>query len=321
MKKILSVFGLMSIFSLVVLVSFSGCYTQVGATRDTDEDNEYVAESPNDDSSFVEESNTTEYTDNGYCDDTYRPRVGFNYYYPSTYWPSTAFTVAYSDPWFYDYNWWAYDHLYYTSPYSWYYSSWYPSYYYPPYYYGNYYNNGGSYVYGSRRNDGKMLGNDNARRLRDNTYEVGGAVRTNFDLPAAGSLKRTPSNVSGANRNTTNVRTMTRRDAANSVNTRRENRATERSFDQPTRAPRQGKSDDRKRDTRTQQRPVETYKPPSPSNNPVPRETRTPTPSYTPPPAPRNNTPPPSNDGGRRNDGGGGSRSSSGGSGSRDRRP
>lgn len=317
MNNRLSLLVLISIFGISVLLFLSGCYTQVGTTRDTDEEEQYVSESVSDDSVVSEENEKVEYTDNGCYEDVYRPRVGFSYYYPSTYWPSTAFAVAYSDPWFYDYNWWAYDRWHYTSPYSWYYSSWYP-YYYPSNYYWNY-NYGGSYVYGSRRTDGKMVGSDNNRRLRDNSYEIGGTTRTNFDLPAAGSLKRTPAAVSGANRNTTNNRTATRRDATGAVNSRRENRASERSFDRPSREVRSGRVDDRRRDTRAQQRPVETYKPPV--HNTPPREDRAPSPSYTPPPAPRNNPPPPSNDGGRRNDGGGGSRSSSGGGGSRDRRP
>jgi hypothetical protein len=320
MKMKLSVFGLLSFLSMVLLLSFSGCYTQLGTTRDGNDEEEYDTVTQNEEPAAIDENN--EYTNESCNEDYYRPRVGFSYYYPPAYSPSTLFTIAYSDPWFYDYNWMAYDRWYYTSPYSWYYSSWYSPYYYQPYYYGYYNYNGGSSVYGSKRNDGTMLGNDNARRARDNQYEVGGAARTNFDLPTGAGLNRTTSGVSGANRNTNTTTTSTRRDAATNVGAQRESRTTERSFDQPVRAPRQERqvrTDNRRRDTRSQRKPVETYKPQSPTNNTPPRENRTP--SYTPPPAPRNNPPPPSNDGGKRNDNNGGSRSSSSGSGSRDRRP
>lgn len=321
MKMKLSVFGLLSFLSMVLLLSFSGCYTQLGTTRDGNDEEEYDTVTQNEEpAAAIDENN--EYTNESCNEDYYRPRVGFSYYYPPAYSPSTLFTIAYSDPWFYDYNWMAYDRWYYTSPYSWYYSSWYSPYYYQPYYYGYYNYNGGSSIYGSKRNDGTMLGNDNARRARDNQYEVGGAARTNFDLPTGAGLNRTTSGVSGANRNTNTTTTSTRRDAATNVGAQRESRTTERSFDQPVRAPRQERqvrTDNRRRDTRSQRKPVETYKPQSPTNNTPPRENRTP--SYTPPPAPRNNPPPPSNDGGKRNDNNGGSRSSSSGSGSRDRRP
>ena len=139
----------------VFLMLLPGCYTQLSTTRDDDreDDRAYSSRELNDeDTSGVE--NQDDAYDNGYRYDNYydeswhhRGQIGFSYYYP-TYWPSTYFAAAYSDPWYFGLG---CDPYYFGSPYYYYpraayYSPWY-SYYNPYYYYGY----GGYYGYGSNR--------------------------------------------------------------------------------------------------------------------------------------------------------------------------
>jgi hypothetical protein len=165
----------------VALVLLSGCYTQLGTVKEdrwSDDQYTYSNQQPQADTSYQGEEQNEEYQNGSECyDDWYyqHPRVGFSYYYPSAFWPSAAFSLAYADPWFYDYN-WAYDPWYYSPYYA------YPYYsYYRPYYYDNpwwsYYSSNGATVHRGSRDFG-------------NTRTTGGRVPTDVRngavLPAVG---------------------------------------------------------------------------------------------------------------------------------------
>lgn len=140
-------FALLGVASFVV----SGCYTQVGVTREDGQDEQYAAQGGQN----ADSAQTDAEEDNGYTynDDNWdnRPHVGYQYYYPSYYndniWPSYAFGAAYANPWGYNnfygygsyYN--SYDPWWCGSPYLGYSNYWgYGSYYsYYPYAYSPYY--------------------------------------------------------------------------------------------------------------------------------------------------------------------------------------
>jgi hypothetical protein len=167
MKTRLNVLTIVGFTGLLALF-LSGCYTQVGMTRDERraEPNQYsYSDVPNDtgtytgnDSGNYAEQEPGQYYDNEYWDSP-RSRVGFDYYYPSTYWPSYAFAAAYANPWGYN-SYWAYDPWWCGVPYV-AYPFYAPGY---GYRYNHYYNHGyGSgygYGYGGsvRRNGFRSFG-------------------------------------------------------------------------------------------------------------------------------------------------------------------
>lgn len=148
---------LLALFAgFLLIVGAGGCYTQLGVTRDDRSDGRESDAYTQDDQPAEDAEQGEEYTDEGYYGSGYGEdwhsgfHVGFNYYYPQTYWPSWGFSAAYADPW---YHWYGYDSWYgYPS----YYSPWgYPSYYgyyphhgyysgfgYPWYGYGGYWSQG-----------------------------------------------------------------------------------------------------------------------------------------------------------------------------------
>lgn len=200
--------GFLLIFCSILLVVFSGCYTQFATNRGengpadeeyTQDDNTEQKEYSDDRTSEDEGSYYTNEDDWQYR----RPHVGFSYYYPSYYWPSTAFVVAYSDPWFYD-CYWGYD-PYWSPPRTFYPGYYYSHYYYNPYYsyypyYPYYYGGGYSYyspAYRNVRNSGSVrAGGGDRTGTRD-----GGIDRSGFDRSgSAGSLPTGSSmNNSGGN--------------------------------------------------------------------------------------------------------------------------
>ena len=100
MNKRLTMWILFALLGVAAL-ALTGCYTQVGVTREDGRDEEVVADDNG--GGAAGES----YDENGYTYDDdewdYRPRTGFSYYYPSYYpstmWPSTMFDYSYSNPW------------------------------------------------------------------------------------------------------------------------------------------------------------------------------------------------------------------------------
>lgn len=163
----------------ILLVGLNGCYTQMGSTRDEyDDEEEYVAsesemESEAEDADEEDSGEEVAYTE-GCCDDDYRPNVGFSFYYPVNYWPSTAFGFAYNNIWTYDYYGGWYDPWYsgWYSP--WYYSSYYRPYY-NPYYYPFYYPYYDYYPWGYyHRDDGRYA---NVGRRDFGSVRAGGVER------------------------------------------------------------------------------------------------------------------------------------------------
>ena len=205
--------GIMGLF----LMMFSGCYTQLGTTRDeqiSQGDDNSTAQSEQNRSTYSRESSpygsqqSNYVDDDNYYDSYPRYHVGFSYYYPSSYWPSYAFTVAYNNPWRYDsyssYDPWLCGTPYVTypwygnSPYS-YYSSGYSGYYSTPLY--AYYHYGYSYVavpvrrtsrnFGTTR-DGSIRGatsnTDNFNNYgndRSSAFPQGGS---GFEQPISGGI-------------------------------------------------------------------------------------------------------------------------------------
>jgi hypothetical protein len=118
MNKRLTMWIFFALVSVAAL-AFSGCYTQVGVTREDGRDEEYAA----DDNAGGGDQDAVENDDNGYTyndDDAwaYRPRLGFSYYYPSTLWPSTAFSMSYGNPWS-PYNFYGSNYNYSNDPWCW----------------------------------------------------------------------------------------------------------------------------------------------------------------------------------------------------------
>jgi len=283
--------GTLGLFFLL----FSGCYTQLGTIRDNDdrwsEHKEYRSEersdeeqySPSDTESYEDEKGTT-IINNYYGDGWYpRWRGGFRYYYPSYYWPSYAFTVAYIDPWFYDYYWY-YDPWWCGTPYVVYRGYWYPlSYYYPRWGYG--------YTYATTPplRGGRTFGTTRSSTGRDR----GTAVRTvddNSSRTEIGTIQLpTGSRLDGTNRtesrgnSTTNVGTQRR--GSERVSRFREERKPNGRIDRGTRST-------RSRETGEQEyRNIRGEETPSLRDNGSSRNT---VPTYTPPVVRTPSSPPPS---------------------------
>ncbi|MBI4811017.1 MAG: hypothetical protein HY800_06180, partial [Ignavibacteriales bacterium] len=221
MKNKLKIFALLSTIGALLLF-LSGCYTQLETTRGAyDDDEQYTADEQSEETSYIDEDE--EYTESSeYCED-YRPRVGFSYYYPSYYWPSIAFSMAYADPWFYDYY-WARDPWFYYSPYTWQSYYWYSPYYYYPYY-GYYYTYDWSDVNRSRRYDGSIRGDVN---IRGSDYTTPTTSTSRFDLPGGSSVGRTNSGKSNTDRGSAAVRDNSRRVKDSRSNVRSDNKSSVR---------------------------------------------------------------------------------------------
>ena len=122
---------------ILLLALLPGCYTQLATIQD-EEQTGYAVQAP--DTTYAQAGAAEQYPEAGetiinnyYYDDWHPFHFGYNYYYPSYYWPSYAFSVAYADPWAYD-SYWAYDPWWCGTPYLGYGWGQYPGmYYYPPY--------------------------------------------------------------------------------------------------------------------------------------------------------------------------------------------
>ena len=209
MKKELSLFIIFGVIA-ILLFQFNGCYTQLGSTKDEYVENEeYVA--PESEQEYEAENTEGEeaYVE-GCCYDDYRSHVGFTFYYPMNYWPSSAFSYAYNNIWTYDYygGWydpwysWGYNPWYYSSYYSPYYSPYnYPFYY--PYYsnpWGNYYGYEGQYVNVGRRDFGDVCAGGTDRRVGGNQWD--GTTGLRDDVPASSRVMRAPDGASAASKRT-----------------------------------------------------------------------------------------------------------------------
>ena len=106
---------MMLAFLSIGALALSGCYTEVGVTREGERGYEYAnKEGDQNDQAVTEDDANNEQMDRDDSDSYdnssydnpdwgYRPRVGFSYYYPSYspsgFWPSYAFNAAYANPW------------------------------------------------------------------------------------------------------------------------------------------------------------------------------------------------------------------------------
>jgi hypothetical protein len=209
MKTRLTILSVLIGTGLVILL-FSGCYTQLGMTRNEQpaQNAEYTSDTLSNDSGYYSENNYAHrYPEQHY--DNYnggypRSSVGFSYYYPSTYWPSYAFSVAYSDPWMYGgysyYDpWWCgtpylnYPTYGYNAPYG----------YYPYGYYGYGYGYAAaparhvSRNFGSTRGTGRGSGGVNTNYVDPNTNRTrdasSGGVLTG--APSGGSTNNNPPSI------------------------------------------------------------------------------------------------------------------------------
>ena len=296
MKTRIIFLTLSGLFSVLIIL-LSGCYTQLGSLRNEKAGNdEYISSEQQNDTSYTNENGDVNYNDNSSCcDDYYRPHVGFSYYYPSSYWPSVAFGMAYADPWFYDYAWgynpwnnyyspvWNPNYGYY--PYS-YYSPYYPS------YYNGYYGYPGTSVVNGRRDVGEVRAQGRGDNGSDRTYQLQGTPDMNLTTGAA--LGKAPTSAPPPNRNSSAVKNNSQRTGNNRNYSTRDsrNRSSNNSVNATSR--RASNRTVRRTDTQLQYRPSETNNPPAPTNNPPARETRS-APSYTPP-----SSPPSSNNGSSR---------------------
>jgi hypothetical protein len=300
MKTRIEILILASVIGLLMIM-LSGCYTQLGSLRNEKEgDEEYMATEQQSDSSYTSENESEGYTYNsGCCDDYYRPHVGFSYYYPSSYWPSVAFGMAYADPWFYDYA-WGYNswNNYYSPVWNPYYG-YYPNSFYSPYYSGYYgYYNGypGSSIVNGRRDVGEVRAEGRDNNNSGRAYQLQGMPDMNLSTGAA--LGKAPTSAPPPNRNSSAVKNNSRRSGNNRAYLPRDSRSAARSGNNATRASGRssGSRNERYRGTQPQYRQNETPNSPPQTYSAPPRENRGSTPSYTPPPAP----PPSSNNGSSR---------------------
>lgn len=178
MKTRLSILLLLLSTGLLVFI-FSGCYTQLGMTKNeqTVRNDEYTNDTLSNDSNYYGENEYNHRYSEPYNDYYYggypNNHMGFSYYYPSTFWPSYAFNVAYSDPWMYgSYSY--YDPWWCGTPYV-----NYPSYgYYPSngYYPYGYYGHGYGYTVVPARHVRRTFGSTRGGRASTD-------VNTNYSSP------------------------------------------------------------------------------------------------------------------------------------------
>ena len=139
---ILSLFAFVA--AVLLLAGTQGCYTQVGSTREeqvyVDDQAEGEAAADTDQVATEEGDYAAQPPADAGQDWTCQMRMGFDYYYPSTYWPSIGFSFAYNDPWYgWGYPWYSYGYPYYGYPAPYYgygygYGYGYPYYPYDPWY-------------------------------------------------------------------------------------------------------------------------------------------------------------------------------------------
>jgi hypothetical protein len=181
------------IAGLLGLLALPGCYTQLSMTHGEREyDREYTA-NDSDTSAVVNEGQDEGYQqyDNNYdgYTDNWHPRFGFNYYYPSSYWPSYAFNVTYGNPWAYFDGYWPYDAWRCGTPYV-----SYPYYgygYYPSYFYSSYsypYHNGYTYAGRDVRRGSRTFGETRGGTTGGRTSD--GAPRYQPNTPGTTELPR-----------------------------------------------------------------------------------------------------------------------------------
>ena len=306
----------------VLFFLLSGCYTQLRTERyERSEAQQKYREQPQEqERSYAEQTDTSvspegnTIINNYYYDDNYadwhpRYHVGFSYYCPSYYWPSYAFTVAYNNPWYYDYY-YAYDPWWCGTPYVGYYYPYYPSYY---YYYPHYtYGYGGNYTAGRVHHGTRDFGSTRGGTTRGTIVNRGGTAditgRSTYDLPRGMSSDRNGYRISrGSNPTTVNNSPrqdgsqrnyVPRRDDGSRVQINRGNRGT-------------GNHNSDARDTRPQSRVYEQNSPrpvySAPHDRGGYREVGTPrntAPSYSPPVRTYSPPPPASRGGGAPSNGG-----------------
>lgn len=118
--------------AILLMAGTQGCYTQMGTTREeqgySEQRQQQEAPAEADEDSSAEGDYATPPEDAGQ-DWNAEVHVGMDGYYPSTWWPSVGFSLAYNDPWYgYGYPYYGYGSGY---PY---YGYGYPYYPYDPYY-------------------------------------------------------------------------------------------------------------------------------------------------------------------------------------------
>lgn len=210
MKRLLPF--VLSFFVTILLIQFNGCYTQLGTSRyesaqeeesyAQDQENEVDAENVGQESKYEESC----------CGDDYRPHVGFMFYYPVNYWPSTAFGFAYNNIWTYDYYWGWYDPWYSWAYYTPYYYPYYYPFYYPYRYYpwGYYYRYDGGYINVGKRDFGSDRADQIKRRDNESQWDGSSGLRDNIPTsrvvraPDGGTAK--PRGTTESAREKTNIR-------------------------------------------------------------------------------------------------------------------
>ncbi len=137
-----------SILFLGIIALFSGCYTQVGTTP---ESNQYQPSTSIDNDLAGAPPDSNGYNDYHDSDDWQHSHVGYSYYYPpsSTYWPSDYYATAYASPWSFGigFGYGGGYYPYYGYGYGGYYGGYYPYY---PYYGYPYYGYCSPYYYPSQ---------------------------------------------------------------------------------------------------------------------------------------------------------------------------
>lgn len=204
MKSKMTVLLMVAAISIFLLF-FPGCYTQLGSLRDeqVSEKTDYTtadSEPGSSDVSSYDRQSNDYYNYNNYDNSYPQYRVGFSYYYPASYWPSSAFTVAYNNPWYYD-SYWAYDPWWCGTPYVTYPGYGYSNYYYNNYYWGSYlppayYRYGYSYASVPIRRTAREFGSTRGGSTRNGTTNTdvinGGIDRGSSYTPASGGFAPAP---------------------------------------------------------------------------------------------------------------------------------
>ncbi len=293
----------------IATILLSGCHTQLRTTRNLDDydqeesvssqrDYESEDDAVQDDSD--EESYTNEESSSGYSsgyNDSWHSNWGFSYYYPQSYWPSSAYMTAWNDPWMYDRYWSYYPNYSYHSysSYPWYCGTPYIGY---PYYYSNWGNWGYPY-YEYRRYQAdryvrgpRTTGTERGRLTRD------GYQSTEYSPYPAGSVNVPSSGASVGNRGGARTETINttkkaaRKQGENRGTSVERRRSTNGNSQRGTRAPSytptyRGRSSEQSSESGRSSTPsTPSYTPPAssstsppPSTNSAPRESSRPAPS------------------------------------------
>jgi len=188
------------VFPMVLTASviwITGCYTQVGATRE-----EYPPRDDNQEGYSTVQADTSAngydqgYADDRYDDDTWSPgyNYGFDYYYPTL-----GFSFAY-DPWWRYGGWYTYDPFWCGTSYPYLYAGWHywnPSFHHYPYYGSYFYGGGGRGFHGVTRTIGSTRGGGIVRGSRgpEGVYNGGTPGRNDLSpgMRSAPVTRNTPS--------------------------------------------------------------------------------------------------------------------------------